>query len=268
MMISQIQRLCRSGAVIYRLSRLFVSVFWFAGCQPEPRVRIFTASSTLFVMEEVAAAFYAETGIKVLVNSASSSTLARQIETGAPADIFLSANMDWMDYLEAIELIDGGSRQNFLGNELVVISSNPKLEFSRKPGDIVGSYGGRISLGDTEHVPVGIYAREALLKSGEWDSVSERLVPTGDASLAVNFVATGEVPLGIVYATDARLAARMIHVLYSVPQQVQPDIVYPIALTLEASNSARAFFKFLQEKESMKLFFEVGFTSLEEVYHD
>lgn len=167
-----------------------------------------------------------------------SSSLARQIEQGAPADIYLSANIRWMNYLEEQDLVEPGTRRDFLGNELVIVA--PKREriavHPEKGFDFAGSFEGRLALADPDHVPAGIYAKEALKTLGWWGALANRLAPAPDVRAALVFVERGECSAGIVYATDAVVNPNLIAVAHLPPQSHAP-IVYPIAIVRDRSTA-------------------------------
>ncbi|CAA6694993.1 MULTISPECIES: molybdate ABC transporter substrate-binding protein [unclassified Lentimonas] len=240
------------------LSIGLIACLYGSGCGPQERVRVFAAASTAAAVETIAAQFYEETGIAVAVNAASSSTLARQIESGAPADVFLSANVKWMEYLQADDRLVPGTTVHLLGNQLVVVSADGDLQWAHGDGEVLGDYRGMVALGDPDHVPVGMYVKSALVQSGEWDAVAPRVIAGNNASSAVNFVATGEVAVGVVYATDAQLSKR-VQVLYPVPEALQPDIIYPVALVRGAGESAQMFYEYLQSAAAGAVFEGSGF---------
>lgn len=227
----------------------------------ENSLTIYAAASTNHIMKELAQLYQQKTDQKVLISFASSSTLARQIEYGAKADIYLSANTKWMDYIQKkIKLI---KRDTLLKNSLVLVTSKrkiPKVEM-RKGFDFASSFKGRLALGDPIHVPAGIYAKEALITLGWWPSVKFRLVKAIDVRSALRFVERGECELGIVYHTDA-LSSKKVLQLARFPQQSYTPIEYPIAL-LSSDKSTRAFYQFLFSPQAQKVYLKYGFKSPE-----
>lgn len=236
----------------------------FSGCgepsQDDPQLDIYAAASTQHVVERLAQAFSQERGVPVRLNFASSSTLARQIHAGAPADVYISANTKWMDYLESGGHLQADSRVNLVANRLVLIASvkNPPSRMIKSPNELAHDLG-KIALGDPEHVPAGIYAKQALRSLGLWDSVQPRVVAAANVRSALNFVVTGEVPLGIVYATDARLSDA-VSVLLVFPQNSHSRIVYPMAALEGASPDAHDFIAYMQREQALKIYEQAGFS--------
>jgi molybdate transport system substrate-binding protein len=233
--------------------------------EPDPRpVTVFAAASLTNALEEIGRRFTESTGVPVRYSFAASSILARQIEAGAPADAFFSADLDWMDYLEQRGEIDKASRHNVLGNELVLIApADSKVELKIEPGfDLAAALAkGRLATGDPDSVPVGRYARSALTSLGVWNVVADRLVRAEDVRHALAFVARGEAPLGIVYATDAR-ADKRVRIVDTFPADSHPPITYPLALTPRAGPAAARFAEFASGEAGRSVFEEFGFTVL------
>jgi molybdate transport system substrate-binding protein len=227
-------------------------------------VTVFAAASLTNALEKIGQRFTESTGVPVRYSFASSSTLARQIEAGAPADAFFSADLEWMDYLEQRGEINKSSRHNLLGNQLVLIAPiDSKVELKIEPGfDLAATLGkGRLATGDPDSVPVGRYARVALMSLGVWDDVADRLVRAEDVRHALAFVARGEAPLGIVYVTDARVDKR-VRIVGAFPADSHPPITYPVALTPRAGPAAARFAEFVRGEASHTVFEEFGFTVL------
>jgi len=203
--------------------------------------------------------------VPMKVSYAASSTLAKQIEHGAPADLFISADLDWMDYLAQRELIAAATRTNLLGNTLVLVApadSTTALEIAPHFPLAAALGGGRLVTGDPAHVPVGLYAKAALQKLGVWDDVAPRLAPADSVRAALLLVARREAPLGIVYRTDA-LAEPRVKVIATFPADSHPPIVYPAAITAESKNpSAAALLAFLKSSAARRIFERHGFTLL------
>ena len=231
--------------------------------QARDKIVVFAAASLTNAMQDIAAAYEAKTHAHVVNSFASSSTLARQIENGAPAGIFASADTQWMDYVEKRGLIQKASRRNVIGNALVLITpeSSPlrprAIDAHLDWMTLLG--GGRLALGDPDHVPAGIYAKQALTHLGMWDALSAHLAPAEDVRAALVYVDQGETPLGIVYLTDARSDPK-VKVVGVFPDDSHPPIVYPFALVKGAGSAARTYFKFLTGKSAMVIFARYGFT--------
>jgi molybdate transport system substrate-binding protein len=195
---------------------------------------------------------------------ASSSTLARQIEEGAPANLFASADEKWMDYLADKKLIAGDTRKDLLGNSLVlIVPSDKPLHVTIAPGfDLPGLLGpnGRLATGDPKHVPVGIYAEQALKKLGLWDAVAPHLASTEDVRSALLLVERGESPVGIVYGTDAAVSKAVI-VAGTFPESSHDPVSYPFAVTKSGDTpDARSLLTFLSGPQARAIFVKRGFT--------
>lgn len=226
-------------------------------------ITVFGAASLTNAFEEVSKAFTAAGGAPVKLSFAASSSLARQIEAGAQADVFVSADIEWLDYLEQRKLIQSASRHNLLGNRLVLIAPvTSSVKLSLKPGvNLLAALGdGRLATGEVETVPVGRYAKRALTRLGAWESVGPRIAGAENVRAALAFVARGEAPLGIVYATDARAEPR-VRVVDIFPADTHPPIVYPIALTVSASPAAQAYLRYITGSDARKVFERYGFTT-------
>ncbi|HET7083164.1 MAG TPA: molybdate ABC transporter substrate-binding protein [Rhizomicrobium sp.] len=255
---------------INRRAALFAAVACLlplaAAAQPAaptgPSVTVFAAASLTDSLKAVADAYKARTGVTVALSFGASSTLARQIEQGAQADIFLSADSDWMDYLQSKSRIADGSRKDLLGNQLVLVAGpNAKPAPKIAPHfDLAGALGdSRLALADPASVPAGKYAKAALTALGVWDSVASKLAPAENVRVALEYVARGEAPYGIVYATDAKVAPG-VKVAGVFPETSHAPIVYPAALTKTASPGAKAFLDFLAGKEARAIFEQTGFS--------
>jgi molybdate transport system substrate-binding protein len=238
-----------------------------AGAAQVPRkpLLVFGASSLTDVVDELDQAFTAGTGIPVKASYASSSALAKQVEAGAPADVFFSADIEWVDYLDQRKLLKPGTRRDVVANRLVLIApQDSALRIKIAPHfDLAGALGeeGKLATGDPDSVPVGKYAKAALQKLGVWDSVSSHVVPAENVRSALAFVARGEAALGIVYATDAKAEDR-VKVLDVFPESTHPPIAYPIALTAGASADAARFTAFVTSAAASKIFSKYGFQPL------
>jgi len=228
-------------------------------------VTVFAAASVTDSLEAVAAAYVERGGAAPRFSFAASSTLARQVEAGAPADIVVSASRAWMDYLEARGLIDAASRTDLTGNALVLIAppgAAPGPVSLDGPGAILGRLGteGRLVVGDTAHVPAGIYATQALGSLGLWPALEPRLALADNVRAALALVARGEAPLGIVYATDAAVAPE-VRVVARFPADSHAPIVYHAAVVAERGTpEVRRLFDFLRGPKALAIFERFGFT--------
>ena len=223
---------------------------------------MFAAASTAHVVDAVIAQFDAGPGGRVSASYAGTSALARQIESGAPADMFLAANALWMDHVEAQGLIEPGSRRPLAGNRLVFVTGHDDIApFTPSAALDLGALltGGRLALGNPDHVPAGLYARQALEALGLWAGAKDRLAPTADVRAALALVARGEAPLGIVYATDVSLAPE-VRVVATIAPALHEAIVYPVArIRGRASPLAVRFFAFLTGPAGRAAFARAGF---------
>ena len=229
-------------------------------------VRVFAAASAGYLIESLAQPFRAATGHRIRLTLAASSTLARQIENGAPADLFISANIAWMDYLSERGLIAGASRTDLFANRLALITraDNPTA-LRIGPGfadDLAGALGdGRLAMADPAHVPVGIYGKAAFESLGLWDVVAPRLARLRDARAVVAQVARGETPFGIAYASDAAAVAE-VRLVDLFPADSHPPIVYPAAVVAGRDGApVRALLRYLGSAESRGAMRRLGFGS-------
>jgi molybdate transport system substrate-binding protein len=215
---------------------------------------VFAASSLQEALTEAADAWTARGHPAPLLSFAATSTLARQVEQGAPADLFVSADEEWMDTLDKAGLLRPGTRADLLGNRLVLIAARGSgVRSLAELGD------GRLALADPEAVPAGRYARGALERLGQWPALAGRLAPTENVRAALVLVERGEAPLGIVYATDAR-ASDKVEVVQTYPEDSHPPIRYPIAILAASHNAdAAALRAFLAAPESKRIFARHGF---------
>lgn len=225
-------------------------------------VTVFAAASMQSALDAAIEAWTAETGNEAVISYAATSALARQIEQGAPADIFLSADLDWMDYLEAQGLIAESTRTNLLGNRLVLVAPTATAAALDLTADLdmAGLLGdGRLAIADTNAVPAGRYAREALESLGLWDEVADRLAPTENVRVALAFVSRGETPFGIVYATDA-IADPNVEAVGQFPAWSHPPIIYPTAIVAGTGNpTAEALLAWLHAPVAQCIFAAQGF---------
>ena len=234
-----------------------------AAAAPRP-VTVFAAASLKESLDSVSAEWMRRSGQRVVISYAASSALARQIEQSAPADIFISADREWMDYLQQRKCIDPASRFDLVGNTLVLIapSSAPaRPVLLRQPGALLRALGqGRLAVAETQGVPAGRYARQSLTALGQWDALSGRLAQADNVRAAMAFVARGEAPLGIVYATDARAEPR-VRVVAVFPASSHEPIIYPAARIIDSPAPAAAgFLRFLRSRQARQAFVAAGFS--------
>jgi molybdate transport system substrate-binding protein len=226
-------------------------------------ITVFAAASTTNAITDIAKLFQEKTKVQVKHSFASSSTLARQIAQGAPADVYLSANPKWMNYLAEKKAIEPESRFDLLGNRIVLIApKDSTLSVTITPGlDLAALLGNeKIAMGDPAHVPAGMYAKAALEKLGMWKNVAAKVARSKDVRAALALVARGEAPLGIVYATDAAISQK-VKVVAVFPENSHPKIVYPVALVKgKGTREAKSFLKFLTSAEATEVFRKYGFT--------
>jgi molybdate transport system substrate-binding protein len=232
-----------------------------AAAPAAPTFVVFAAASLTEALDELDGAFTAQTHIRVKASYAASSVLAKQIEAGAPADVFFSADHEWMDYLEQRKLLRTGTRRDVLGNELVLIApADSAVRLKIAPGfALAQSLGdGRLASADPDSVPAGLYGRAALTKLGVWDSVQSRLARAENVRAALAYVARGETPLGIVYRTDAQ-AEKRVRVVDVFPEDTHPPILHPAALTANAQPQAQKYLEFLFGPAAQEIFRRYGF---------
>ncbi len=230
----------------------------------KPAVVVFAAASLTNVLQELGDGFTQQTSIPVKFSFAASSALARQIENGAPADVFFSADLDWMDYLQTRNLIQRDSRHDVLGNRLVLIApadSVIRLKIAANFPLAAALAKGRLATGDPDAVPVGRYAQGALTKLGVWKDVSDRLIRADSVRSAMAFVDRGEAPLGIVYETDAFIDKK-VRVVDVFPDDSHMPIIYPIALTVVAKTDAARFIAYVRGPAGDLAFKAYGFKPL------
>jgi molybdate transport system substrate-binding protein len=226
---------------------------------------VFAAASMKNALDDVDKAFSAKTGVDVTASYAASSALAKQIEQGAPADIFISADTAWMDYAAGKKAIDEASRVNLLGNSIVLIAPKDSkidkvtidqgFDLAKLAGD------GKVATGDVKAVPVGKYAKAALEKLGAWTSVEPKMAMAENVRAALALVARNEAPLGIVYSTDAKVEPG-VKIVGTFPASSHPAIVYPVAATKAAHKGAADYLAFLRSSEAKAIFEKYGFSFL------
>jgi molybdate transport system substrate-binding protein len=226
-------------------------------------VTVFAAASTTNAMTEIGQLFARQGLGGFLPSFAASSTLAKQIENGAPAAVYLSANKKWMDYLGEEGLVDAGSRFDLLGNRIVLVAP---MDSPLASVDIVMGFPlealiavGYLAMGDPDHVPAGIYGKQALESLGVWGSIHNRIARQKDVRSALALVERGEVPLGLVYATDAAIAGK-VKVVGVFPESSHPPIRYPVAVVKDGeSPAAKRFLEFLKSPDARAVFEKYGF---------
>ena len=228
-------------------------------------VLVFAAASLKNALDEVAAQWQRESGKKVSISYAASNTLIKQIEQGAPADMFISADLDWMDYGQQKNLIKPDTRSNLLGNRLVLVApKDANVSVNIGPGfDLAAQLkGGRLATANVDAVPAGKYGKASLEKLGAWDGVKDKLAQAESVRAALALVSRGEAPLGIVYQTDAA-ADPGVKIVGTFPENTHPPIVYPVALTKESQNAdAQAFLAYIRSPAARPAFERQGFTIL------
>ena len=226
---------------------------------------VFAAASMKNALDDVDVAYSKKTGVKVVVSYAASSALMKQIEQGAPADVFVSADLDWMDYGSKKKVIKDDTRVNLLGNKIVLIApKDSKVDHVAIAHgfDLAGLVGaGRVATGDVKSVPVGRYAKAALDKLGAWDAVAPKLALTENVRAALALVARGEAPFGIVYATDAKVEPH-VKIVGVFPDDSHPPIIYPVAAAVTAKPDAAGYIAFLRSQDAKTIFETYGFTFL------
>ena len=252
--------------------RLFAAFALFAALAGAPlpaaaqeSITVFAAASLKNALDDADAAFTKATGVKVVASYEASSALAKQIEAGAPADVFISADLRWMDYVAGKSLIKADTRTNLLGNKLVLIApKDSKLDrvaigqgfdIAKLAGD------GRIAVADVKAVPAGLYAKAALEKLGAWAAAEPKLAQAENVRATLAFVARGETPLGIVYETDAKIEPK-VKIVGIFPDGSYPPVTYPVAATATAKPAAAKYVQFLRRSAAKAIFEKYGFSFL------
>jgi molybdate transport system substrate-binding protein len=256
---------------MYRFAGFFLSLAFLCGSAHSPALAqdktltVFAAASMKNALDEIDAAYTAKTGVKVIVSYAASSTLAKQIEQGAPADIFVSADTDWMDYATAKKNISELSRVNLLGNSIVLIApqdftiDNVTIGQGFDLAKLAGN--GKIATGDVKSVPVGKYAKAALEKLGAWTAAEPKFAMAESVRAALTLVARGEAALGIVYSTDAKVEPG-VKVVGTFPAASHPPIIYPVAATTRAKPEANDYIAYLRSSAAKAVLEKYGFIYL------
>ncbi|WP_331372303.1 molybdate ABC transporter substrate-binding protein [Sinorhizobium chiapasense] len=233
--------------------------------QAVENVTVFAAASLKNALDAINAEWQNESGGQVTASYAASSALAKQIEQGAPADVFISADLAWMDYLVDKKLIKTDTRSNLLGNRLVLVSAEPDSgTVDIKPGfDLAALIGdGRLAIGAVDSVPAGKYGKAALEKLGIWPAVEQKVAGAQSVRAALLLVSRGEAPYGIVYQTDA-VADPGVKVVGTFPEDSHPPIIYPIAITADSKSAdAVAYVEFVKSAKAAAFFEAQGFTVL------
>lgn len=228
-------------------------------------VLVFAAASLKTALDQIAEGWREQTGKAVTISYAGSSSLARQIEQGAPADIFISASVDWMDHLQSAEMIRAESRINLLGNRLVLIAHGRESAGIDLKGDtdLAGLLGdGRLAMALVDSVPAGVYGKQALVSLGLWEAVADKVAQTDNVRAALALVSSGEAPFGIVYASDA-VADAGVSVVAILPEAAHEPIIYPAAvLATSMAPDAGDFLSYLKSPTAHALFRAQGFTNL------
>jgi molybdate transport system substrate-binding protein len=226
---------------------------------------VFAAASMKNALDDINAAYTAKTGVKVVASYAASSVLAKQIEQGAPADVFVSADTDWMDYAIDKKNINVPTRVNLLGNSIVLIAAKDSkldnvtigqgFDLAKLAGD------GKIATGDVKSVPVGKYAKAALEKLGSWTAAESKFAMAESVRAALTLVSRGEAPLGIVYSTDAKVDPG-VKIIGTFPADSHPAIIYPVAATTTARTEATDYLAYLKTTASKTILEKYGFSFL------
>ena len=254
----------RFAGVFFAFTILLGSA-WSPATAQEKTLTVFAAASMKNALDDIDAAYTAKTGVKVSASYAASSVLAKQIEQGAPADLFISADLDWMDYVAKKDLINADTRVNLLGNRIVLIApKESKATIEVKQGFELGKAlaGGKLAMANVEAVPAGKYGKAALEKLGVWAAVEPKVAQAENVRAALALVASGEAPFGIVYQTDAT-AEPKVKVVDTFPEDSHKPIIYPIAqLTGSKAPLAADFLAYLKSPEATVLFDKAGFKIL------
>jgi molybdate transport system substrate-binding protein len=245
---------------------LFWFVFSFCGT-PEKNskpLRIYAATSLTSVMPKLTQAFQMENpDTQIEFNFAASSILAKQIEYGAEADVFISANSQWMDFLENKNLVQPNTRTDFLSNKLVLIAPLEVKNTITNLQDLTAPFVERIALADWAHVPAGMYSRVALENYGIWANIESKCIPALDVRAALTYVERGEVDCGIVYLTDAAISKK-VKIVTELPAEIQPNILYSAAITKNSTHPLNtSFLSFLHSSEAKQVFKQHQFEIVE-----
>lgn len=245
-----------------RLGLVTVASLISFAANADQKVTVFAAASLTNAISEIAAEYEKSQQANIQTSFAASSTLAKQIEKGAPADIFISADTKWMNYLQDKNLIKKESKVNLLGNQLVLIAPKSKVfKVNMEKGfDLAAAFSGKLCTGELESVPVGIYAKQSLKSLDWWDDIKMRIVGTQDVRAALLFVERAECAAGIVYATDAKVSGK-VEKIAVFPEETHEPIVYPLALLSHGSRQALAFYDYLKSEKAKVIFAKYGFNT-------
>jgi molybdate transport system substrate-binding protein len=253
-----------------RLAGIFVALFALAAAAvpataQEKTITVFAAASMKNALDDIDTAYTAKTGVKVTVSYGPSSGLAKQIEQGAPADVFISADTDWMDYAISKKNINESTRMNLLGNTIVLIAPKDSkvdnvnigqgFDLAKLAGD------GKIATGDVKSVPVGKYAKAALEKLGSWQAAEPKFAMADNVRAALLLVARNEAALGIVYSTDAKVEPG-VKVVGTFPADSHPAIIYPVAATTTAKPETADYLAYLRSTAAKNILEKYGFKFL------
>lgn len=252
-------------AAVLALPTIVAAPYTATLAKADDKIIVFAAASLKGPLDDAAAAFKAAKGGDVAISYAGSSALAKQIEEDAPADLFISADLDWMDHVEKANMVKEGTRSNWLGNTLVLIGpadSNATLKIV-DGFDLAGAIGdGKLAMADVKAVPAGKYGKSSLEKLGVWPSIEPKVAQTENVRAALALVASGEAPFGIVYQTDAN-AEPKVQVIDTFPEDSHKPIIYPIAqLTNSKAPLAADFLTYLKSPDATALFEKAGFKIL------
>ena len=246
-----------------RFIALTLLLFLSAAARAET-ITVFAAASLKEALDAVAHTYEARSANKVVVSYAGSNALARQIENGAPADLFLSADTDWLDYVDKKGLVAPDTRRDLLSNDLVLVApADSRVKLGLVLGvDVAGVLGNkRIALANPDAVPAGKYARAAFTKLGAWDGIKDKVAAADNVRAALLLVSRGEAPLGVVYRTDA-MADKGVRIVDAFPESSHPPIVYPLVRLKRANAAAADFAKYLETPEARGLFERFGFRGI------
>ena len=263
MMVCSLRFLTSCVLLMFVLLALSSTVWNSPASAQGQKLIIFAAASLKDALDEVNVAYQHENSQQTATSYAASSTLAKQIEAAAPADVFISADLDWMDYLAKRNLIKPETRANLLGNRLVLIAPvNSPLNLAIGPNfSLAQALGnGRLAIADPNGVPAGRYGKAALESLGVWSTIADRLAPAENVRAALALVARGETPLGIVYQTDAA-SDKDVKIVGIFPQDTHPPIIYPIAVVVSSTNpAALGYLAYLKSRAARPTFEKHGFT--------
>ncbi len=229
----------------------------------EPKVTVFAAASLTNAIGDIAKAYESEQSVKIQSSFSASSSLAKQIDSGAPADIFMSADNKWMNYLQDKKRIEVSSRVNLLSNRLVIIAPKGRAfkVQTDKRFNFANAFSGRLCTGEIASVPAGVYAKQSLIALNWWDSIKSRIVGTQDVRATLAFVERGECEAGIVYETDAKASSK-VEIVAALPDESHEPIVYPLALVQGAKEEAKGFYEYLKSAKARAIFTQYGFTPI------